>query len=131
MALHVFRKILYVICIQKLFACVCCACLNCGLFVASVSYELTAYKQVLQLICLYKPLIKAISTKPNKCTGCPSICCHIKPYAALVYELAPPQHFLSEMSYCEVAYIIGASINNHLSISCNVCIIVIRIMLEF
>ena len=29
--------------------------------VHSISYELTAYKQVLQLICLYKPLIKPLA----------------------------------------------------------------------
>ena len=28
---------------------------------ASVSYELTAYKQVLQLICLYKQIIKPLA----------------------------------------------------------------------
>ena len=33
-----------------------------GTFInTSVSYELTAYKQVLQLICLYKPSIKPLA----------------------------------------------------------------------
>ena len=64
--------------------------------------------------------------KPRKCTVCPSICCHMKPYKVIVYELELSKHFLCKMNNREVVYIIGVNIHNCLSISCNVCIIIIK-----
>ena len=86
-------------------------------------YESPAYKQIFKVICLCMNYI--IKVKPNVYVYDSSN--HMKlPEAISIYYnvLVLSKNFLCKLNNCHMTYIIGANINNHLSISCNTFVII-------